>query len=166
MRTFLWLVPLVLAACATDTKGGDDAVDSGGPDAAELRAADLWPDLEGYADWAQHEDWTGVVASEDGSHGPHVSIWMNQLAADAIAAADGGAMPEGAILVKEGYSDAEGTDSNGITVMLKEADWGDDGWFWAKYKAGTDGEVALAGSPTACTGCHSTGQDSVRFVSW
>ena len=74
----------------------------------------------------------GVSASEDGTHGASVQIWMNDLAADAIAAGDGADMPEGAILVKEGYGSEDGA-ANGITVMAKESGWGDDGWFWAKY---------------------------------
>jgi hypothetical protein len=75
-------------------------------------------------------------------------------------------MPEGAILVKEGYKDADGAESKGITVMLKEAGWGDDGWFWTKYPADGSGESVLAGSPNACTDCHEDGQDSVLFTTW
>jgi hypothetical protein len=165
MRIFLFLAPIVFAACGTDTKS-DDSTDSGEENAEQDRADQLWLDLEGYSDWAQHTDWTGVVASEDGTHGAFVSIWMNDIAATAIAAADGADMPQGAIIVKEGYSDAAGAELGGITVMLKESGWGDDGWFWAKYPTDMSGTANLAGSPSGCTGCHTSGQDSVRFTTW
>jgi hypothetical protein len=164
LRILFFLTPLLFAACGDGTKS--DAEETGEIDAAVERAETLWQEMDGYADWAQHSDWTGVAASEDGTHGAFVSIWMNEVAATALAAADGADMPEGAIFVKEGYTDEAGADLKGITVMIKEADWGDDGWFWAKYPTDGSGVASLAGSVSGCNGCHSTGQDSVRFTSW
>ena len=157
------LIPAFVLACATK--------DDTSPDTSELspedeRAAQPWEEMSGYSDWDQHADWTGVVASEDGTHGPFVSIWMNDVASDAIAAADGADLPEGAILVKEGYADEGAESANGITVMVKESGWGDDGWFWAKFAGDGSGDIQLAGSVSGCTGCHSSGQDSVKFVTW
>ena len=160
MRAFVFLC---LLACATDE--GDSG--SGGIISAEDAAAvDVWDEIQGYEEWEQHADWTGIVASEDGTHGDYVSIWMNDIAASAINAGDGGEMPEGAILVKEGYLDAEGTEFKGLTVMKKEAGWGDSGWFWAKYDPENPDPAQLAGEVSACSGCHAGGQDSVLFATW
>ena len=159
------VLPTLLLACGKADNDPDTSADSGAISAEDQRAADLWAELEGYSEWQQHEDWMGVSASEDGTHGAFVQIWMNDLAADAIAAGDGADMPEGAILVKEGYGSEDGA-ANGITVMAKESGWGDDGWFWAKYAGDGSGSVQLAGSVNGCTGCHSGGQDSVLFVTW
>lgn len=164
MRILFFLTPVVFAACGADPQTDDQ--ETGGLDAEAVRAEALWQEMDGYSDWAQHSDWTGIAASEDGTHGAFVSIWMNEVAATALAAADGADMPEGAIFVKEGYTDEAGADLKGITVMIKEADWSDDGWFWAKYPTDGSGVATLAGSVGGCAGCHSTGQDSVRFTSW
>jgi hypothetical protein len=165
MRFLLFLAPIVFTAC-TDANKESRGSDTGEVNAAGVRADALWQSLEGYADWAQHSDWTGIQASDDGTHGAFVSIWMNDLAAGALAAADGADMPEGAIFVKEGYQDADGAEIKGLTVMLKEAGWGDDGWFWAKYPTDGSGVATVAGDASSCSSCHSSGQDSVRFTSW
>ena len=165
MRTTVCLL-IPLLGCSGGKTTDDTSTDSGGMSAEDQRATDLWSELSGYESWDQLEEWTGIVASDDGTHGAFVSIWMNNLAAETIAAGGGTDMPAGAILVKEGYSDAEGAESKGITVMVKESGWGDDGWFWAKYPADDSGVAVLAGSVNGCTGCHSSGQDSVRFASW
>ena len=154
---------LALLACGSDNeKSGSDSVISD----EDARAIDLWDELSGYETWEQHSDWTGMVLSEDGTHGDYVSIWMNDAAAAAIDSGDGGDLPEGSIIVKEGYNDEAVADMKGLTVMLKEEGWGDDGWFWAKYPTDGSGIATIAGTSSGCTGCHSTGQDSVRFTSW
>lgn len=158
-----WSVLVLLMACGSNSA---DTGEGDGPSAEETRAVELWTELEGYETWEQHADWTGVVASEDGTHGDYVSIWMNDTAAAAINAGKGGELPEGAILVKEGYNDAEGTDLKGFTVGIKEAGWGDDGWFWAKYDLDNPEPAQVAGSGNACSDCHAGGQDGVLFVSW
>ena len=165
MRTTVCLL-IPLLGCSGGKSTDDTSPDTAGVSPEDQRATELWEELTGYESWDQLEDWTGIVASDDGTHGAFVSIWMNSQAADTIAAGDGSEMPSGAILVKEGYSDAEGAESKGITVMVKESGWGDDGWFWAKYPADGSGVAVLAGSVNGCTGCHSAGQDSVMFATW
>ena len=75
-------------------------------------------------------------------------------------------MPEGAIIVKEGYDDVDGTIVTGVTVMSRESGWGDSGWFWAKYDPADPEPAQYAGEVSGCTGCHSAGQDSVMFTTW
>ena len=156
------VICLVILACGADKADSGSSIISD----EDSRAIGLWSDLEGYDTWEQHADWTGVVASEDGTHGDYVSIWMNDSAAATINAGAGEDMPEGAIIVKEGYSDEAGAEIGGLTVMLKEEGWGDDGWFWAKFAADGSGDVELAGSVSACAGCHASGQDGVLFTAW
>ena len=158
---------LALLACGSDNeKSGSDSVISD----EDARAIDLWDELSGYETWEQHSDWTGMVLSEDGTHGDYVSIWMNDAAAAAIDSGDGGDLPEGSIIVKEGYNDVPGggvgDELKGLTVMLKEEGWGDDGWFWAKFDTDRGGGVQLAGAVAACANCHAGGQDAVLFTTW
>ncbi len=148
----------LLAAC------GDKDADSGdslsGED-AQL-AEDLWTAMSGYSGWSQLESWTGVVASADGTHGPYVQIWANDLAYDALVA--GTAVPDGGLVVKEGYDDEAGTALRGISAMQKitgyDADSGD--WFWAMYDA-SSGAASQAGSVSGCYGCHSAYDDYTAF---
>ncbi|RME20870.1 MAG: hypothetical protein D6798_19450 [Deltaproteobacteria bacterium] len=157
----LALIPL-LAACGD--KGGDDT--GGAVDADLATAQDIWSEIAGYDSWNQTADWTGIQESADGTHGSHVQIWLNDLAYDTIEAGAGGDMPDGAILVKEGYSDSSGASLNAITAMKKisgfDSEHGD--WFWVNYSE--DGTVNMYGSESACYGCHESGQDYVRFTTW
>ncbi len=157
MMTMVMVSGLLLAACGE--KEGDSGSDAGTDDAQI--ADDLWSSMSGYSSWSQLESWSGVVASTDGTHGAYVQIWANDLAYDALVA--GTAVPDGGIVVKEGYNDEAGTDLNGITAMQKitgyDADNGD--WFWAMYD--TAGAASVTGAASGCYGCHSAYDDYTAF---
>jgi hypothetical protein len=157
MLTAVMMGGLLLAAC--DEKGSDSGLESGSDDAAI--ADDLWSSMSGYSSWSQLESWSGVVASTDGTHGAYVQIWANDLAYEALVA--GTAVPDGGIVVKEGYSDETGADLTGVTAMQKitgyDADSGD--WFWAKYD--TAGAASVTGAASGCYGCHSVYDDYTAF---
>ena len=125
-------------------------------------ASDLWTEIESMEGWSQYDGWEGIVPSSS-VHGDFVQIWLNDEALTAISA--GESIPDGAILLKETYNDAEGADLNDITVMKKVDGYNPDGsdWYWAQYLE--DGTVQTSGSPDMCTGCHSSGEDYVRFTS-
>ncbi len=165
LRCLPWFL---FCACASmdASKGGGDTAISAGAAIDEGLALDLWTELSGYEGWAQHEDWTGVVPSEDGTHGTHVQIWFNDSAGAPLNGEGSAPMPDGAILVKEGYDNADGSPVNGVTAMKKidgyDPDNGD--WFWASYEP--DGAIKTSGSVAFCIGCHAPGQDGVRFVTW
>lgn len=150
---------LTLACGDKDGDTGDSDANVSADDAATADA--LWTEIAGYDGWIQDEAWTGVLPSDDGTHGSHVQIWFNAQAADSFAAGGDG-MIEGSILVKEGYSSASESDLSAITVMKKS----DGDWFWARYDG--DGTVSTAGEAAAgsCGGCHAAGKDSIRFISW
>ncbi|MCB9780912.1 MAG: cytochrome P460 family protein [Alphaproteobacteria bacterium] len=147
-----------------DTGVGDDGDSKDDANLATAQA--LWTEIDGYEGWSQTADWIGIQPSVDGTHGDYVQIWANTTAYGTITGGGGGDMPDGAVLVKEGYDDETGSTLTGITVMKKvdgfDADNGD--WFWAKYQA--DGTIELYGSVSGCSGCHSSGQDYVQFETW
>ena len=155
---------LFILACATGSDGGADTANLSDTGlSAEVQA---WLDeteaaLEGYEDWDQLADWTGIQASES-VHGDYAQIWLSADAIATIDAAAGEDMPVGALIAKQAYNDAEGTDERNLTVMHKvDADYG---WFWASWTA--EGDLADAGQPSSCTGCHASGQDSVMITTW
>ncbi len=64
---------------------------------------------------------------------------------------------EGAVMVKNQYSDDACETLNAITVMRKNAD-ATDGWEWQRVSA--SGDVESSGEASQCSGCHSTMCDS------
>lgn len=149
-----------LGACGS----GKDTADTAGADLDEETQAlvdELKAASSGYDSWNQTADWTGVVATPGGVHGESVQIWWNTEAYDTIMAAAGEDMPDGAIVVKEGYSDDAGGTLNTTTYMWKNE--GD--WFWMGENAA--GAATSAGyGISECADCHASGQDSVRAETW
>jgi hypothetical protein len=137
--------------------GKEGAGDSGADNAA---ADALMAEIDGYTSWQQRDPWVGEQPSLDGTHGATVQIWANDLAIATLDAAAGGDMPDGALIVKEGYTDSG--DTRGIAVMKKEG----GAWVYAAFSA--DGNVQAYGDATesGCGGCHASGQDSVRAWTW
>lgn len=157
-RTMMLMVSALLLAACTSKSDGDSG--ESGEDA--VLADELWSAMSGYEDWGQLEDWTGVVASSDGTHGDHVQIWANEVAVAALSA--GSPVPDGGIIVKAGYDDADGSSLRGLTAMQKIEGYSadSDDWFWAQFDAAS-GAASMAGAPSGCTGCHSAYDDYTAF---
>ena len=155
-RRMVWMFALVGAACGSETKNGDGTTLGTDPMLEELEGL-----IAGYEGWPQVEQ--GVV---DGTtvHGDHIENWPNDVAKAHIDAAAGGDMPDGAVLVKQGYNDAAGTDPKNLTVMWKTG----GEWYWASWNAA--GENVEAGFDVpGCVNCHEAtpgGQDLVFSYSW
>jgi len=157
MRTTTTLVfALTLAACGGSEKNGDTAA-AGGDFADEVAAVE--DAIAGYESWAQPAP--GIVASGNG-HPAFVQNWANTVAVDAIDAGGGGDMPDGAILVKQGYNDEAGTDLGNLTVMWKtEGDW-----FWVAFNPGGSAVVSgyTADVQGPCVGCHEANAEQQDLV--
>ena len=117
----------------------------------------LWKSMQGYQDWAQFEDFEGIVDG-DTVHGDYVKVWVND-----IGAADPAGLPYGTIIVKEGYDDEAGTDLNAITVMHRiegyHPEKGD--WYYVRYAK--DGKASDSGQVGFCIKCHDNVDDYVYF---
>lgn len=147
----MWMI----AALACGTAGGDSGLD----EATQATLDELNTALDGYETWDQVADWEGVQPSES-VHGDYTEVWLNADAFATVSAAAGEDMPDGAILAKQAYNDAEGTDLGNLTAMYKV----EGAWFWASWDSA--GELVDAGDVSSCSGCHSAGQDSVLVTSW
>ena len=130
----------------------------------EKTAENIWQEIQGYSEWGQSIDWTGIKASLDGTHGNFVQIWLNGKALPSFEDSSSSELPYGSICVKEGYSSSDGSTINSITVMKKiegfDSDHGD--WFWASYDS--NGDINKAGSVSSCYNCHTSGTDYIRFT--
>jgi len=132
---------LLLAACASLGTPEDEA-----------HVHDLWERMQGYESWGQVDGWDGVLFSLDGTHGEYVQIWANGVALDDLEN-----LPEGSIVVKEGYSDEAGEELNAITVMERREpgyDPENGDWFWGRFRA--DGTPTHAGRVGFCADCHAS----------
>lgn len=98
------------------------------------------------------------LPADGGPHGSFIDLYVNDVMADAIDSGDSlSAWPEGSLIVKDGWNDADGDDLKFITLMEKRSG---SSWFWAEYEP--DGSVAFAGlDESVCTNCHASGEDSV-----
>ena len=154
-KLFLLLTISLFVGCGNDEGKSED----------EKTAEDIWQEIQGYSNWGQALDWSGVKASLDGTHGNFVQIWLNQEALPSFEDSTSANLPYGSISVKEGYSSSDGTSINTITVMKKiegfDPDHGD--WFWASFDP--NGDVNKAGSISSCYNCHASGTDYIRFKS-
>jgi hypothetical protein len=96
--------------------------------------------------------------SEGGPHGDFVDIYVNDVVEQALASGEAlDAWPEGSIIVKDGWSAAQGGDYEYLAFMERR----EGGWFWGEFRG--NGRLVSAGfDDGTCTGCHATGQDEVR----
>lgn len=138
----------VLAACGAgspalpDTSGS--AVDSYLDEIDYREQWELWP--------GKGELYQGVEP-----HGLLLTTYANEAALKAVNDKSG-AMPEGAMIVKENYMPDGNYDS--ATVMYKVSDYNPDhnDWFFAKY--GSDGTIQAEGRVEGCQACHSSVKDN------
>ena len=111
----------------------------------------------GYQDsW---ELWPGLsekYPSEE-PHGMLLTTYLNRAAYDALDGKEG-AMPDGAIIVKENYTSDGDFAAN--TVMYKSSGYNPDhnDWFWLKVLA--DGTVEKQGMVEGCQTCHGDVRDN------
>jgi hypothetical protein len=137
----------LLAACSEETTS---------PEADAIR--DQLDDADYRRSFARAPGWDMPRQSAAGGpHGAFVDIYVNEVVAEALEA--GAALerwPDGALIVKDGWDDADGETYLFLAFMERRP----EGWFWGEYRG--DGSLVAAGvdDPT-CANCHSAGQDSV-----
>jgi hypothetical protein len=163
-RIFAMATALGLMACAGEEQPPVEdtpaaAVQVTAPDTT---AAALWSHLEStdYASWPM---WPGKGELYAGTepHGMLLTTYVNQMALDAITG-QAGAMPAGAVVVKENYM----PDSTlaAITIMYKSEGYNPEfnDWFWVKRLA--DGTVEASGRVAGCQGCHAQAADNDYLI--
>ncbi len=97
--------------------------------------------------------WPGTTENRASAapHGATVSIWVNEIAYNAIQSRSG-KMPAGAFVIKENFM----TDRTlaALTVMYKSTgfDPANSDWYWLQQRA--DGTAAAEGRVQGCTTCH------------
>lgn len=153
-RAMLWAGLVVLAVgCGdkedTDTAGADTGASGGGGD--DATAEDVWSEISGYTSWGQLKEFSGIQAATS-VHTDHVQVWLNDIALKNANA--GEPLADGAIVVKETYSDAKGSDIKDISILKKIDGYSSTSGdlFFAQYE--TDGSINTSGTPDGCVNCH------------
>lgn len=147
------LVIVGLLACGA---GKGDENEAGISEADLAIADDLWASIQDYASWANPDGWDTTPVLSESHSGAYVVTWVDPT----LEAWDGtGSAPEGAISVKEAFTDETGETLKNYTVMQKIAgyDSAHGDWFWAAFSP--EGEVSMAGQVEGCYGCHEAGTD-------
>ena len=139
----LIVLPTALAACA--------GLSARQP--SEVSAAALWTTLESQDYASTWSTWPGKGKMYPGTE-PHGMLLTTYVNASALTAITGkkGAMPPGAVVVKENYTPQRRLAA--VTVMWKVEGYNPSAgdWFWAKYAPG--GKVLKEGKVAGCINCH------------
>lgn len=124
------------------------------PDAAALYTQITEED--NYKEWELMPG-TGEMDPGNGVHGDMITVYVSD---DAFSAVEDktGAMPNGSIVLKEGYSSDGELQQIVIMQKVDGFDPEHNDWFWAAYSP--DGEVLSEGSLSTCYDCHSQAQDN------
>lgn len=143
-RIALAVLTLNLAACTEDA------------DEPAREVYDLAIAGDAYKDWARFPGASPELQASAQHNGDFVLSYMNDVAEAALSS---GEFPDGSILVKEQYGDAEGTTLNGHTVMWKrdgyDPEHGD--WYWVAFD-GAGGTTAHDGKASYCYNCHAAAE--------
>tara|TARA_Y100000748_G_scaffold302716_1_gene305598 strand:+ start:1713 stop:2189 length:477 start_codon:yes stop_codon:yes gene_type:complete len=130
-------------------------------------ANEIWVEIQGYETWDQNPELLGIQPG-DSPHGEYVQIWINDVAKEFFnAERDDDLLPDGSIIVKEGYSDQNGSNMNKITIMKKINSFDPDNndWFWANYNE--NGSLGgKSGKVSSCYSCHVSGKDYIISRTW
>ncbi len=113
-------------------------------------AAEFWTyitETSPYTEWKSWDDFSGIQPSNS-PHGAFVRVYVN----DNLYKAASTPVPNGSIIVKEGYN--KDKKMSALTVMYKIKDYNSEAgdWYWARFN--TDGKGGPEGKVAMCIGCH------------
>ncbi len=142
---FLFVFTLLIS----DSISADEPLDKEG----KMNAQALWRYMTVENPYQNNPTWPGKEGFYESTMPPGniLKLFVNDIALDTIVNKKG-TFPEGALLIKENYTDDKKLFL--ITVMYKAKGFNPAGhdWYWVKYKP--DGEARLEGKVDACIDCH------------
>jgi hypothetical protein len=159
-----WIVVVVglgAGACTADEDPRIEPVedivqqpDEAGPAAPDTTAEALWAHLQDadYRSWPLFPGRDELYSGTE-PHGMLLTTYVNRIAHEALTNG-AGALPAGAILVKENYMPDSTFDASTVMHKVPGYDTQNGDWFWAKYDA--NGVAAEAGRAPMCQQCHAS----------
>ena len=123
-----------------------------GADDGEARALLARVQSQNYRSWPRAPGWE--TRSPSSAHTQTSDIFTNDTLAASLATDPGHeSVPEGSLIVKDGYN----ADHLALIAIMQKRS---SGWYWAEYSA--SGEPSAFGQPPVCTNCHQLGTDFIR----
>jgi hypothetical protein len=135
--------------------------------AAVSHEKEMLPKPEGkgfieYLNKAKYQEWAlfpgkGKLYEGRHPHGAYLTTYVNDKALKALQER-AGALPDGAIIVKENYTPEKKLAA--VTAMYRVKGYNPEAgdWFWIKYAP--DGKIEAEGKVAMCIGCHARAQGS------
>ena len=121
-------------------------------DDSEARALLASVQSQNYRAWSHAPGWEARSPSH--AHTQSSDIFDNDTLSAALAADPTHAnVPEGSIIVKDGYN----ADHLALIAIMQKRS---SGWYWAEYSA--SGDPSFFGEPSVCINCHRLGTDFIR----
>lgn len=118
-----------------------------------IDARELWKLITVESPYQSYPSWPGKEGFYDSTMPPGnmLKLYVNDIALETIQYKKG-VFPDGALLIKENYTDDKKLFL--ITVMHKVKGFNPPGhdWYWIKYRP--DGEARLEGKADPCINCH------------
>lgn len=164
----LIILCILLAQCKQDTPEPDNT--AGGTEAiTDQELYDRSIVTAGYNYYKDNDDI--IESSPESAHRAFFRVRFNSTASAALTSngmlPEGETFPEGSLIVKELHRMQDGSDMEGIAVMIKRPDDPNaaaNGWVWAEYFSGASDGFLVSTKGASCTGCHSTdSRDMVRL---
>ena len=87
------MIIMFLASCENEAEKSQD----------EKTAESIWQEIDGYESWPQVSEWSGVMASIDGTHGSFVQIWINDVAMPSFQDSISSELPFASLLVNKAF---------------------------------------------------------------
>ncbi len=140
----------------TSDETADEEMDTQIPEPDSAAIFSEITDVDSYSEWSI---WPGKEAMEEGTgvHGEYVTVYVSD---NALPAAETGeeTMPDGTMVVKEGFNGDE--ELTGIYLMYKVEGYDPENndWFWAAYSP--EGNINAEGKVDGCINCHEREQDA------
>lgn len=119
----------------------------------QITAESLWTRITKEDDYKKYSFWPDHKGMQPGRapHGPFHKIFINDVILSSIPMTNK-IVPEGGMIVKEGYDADQELSRISVMVKVKDYDSNDNNWFWAQYYP--DGKVESSGKTPVCIACH------------
>ncbi|NPE31300.1 hypothetical protein HNV12_25760 [Methanococcoides sp. SA1] len=144
--------------CTGYDSGDQEPVPENGGE-AQPNAADLYEQITQEDNYKEWDIWPGLVELNEskGVHGELITIYVSDNAFTAIEDNED-VMPDGSIILKEGYNLDEELTRVLVMYKVNGYDPENNDWFWAVYSP--QGEVTTEGKVAGCIDCHSAKEDN------
>jgi len=158
-KTMIVLAILLSLSFVIGCSGYGNGDENAREDTASVTGADVYNMITEDSDYRQWDLWPGAgeFYESSGAHGELLTTYVTEDAKIAIENREG-VLPEGSIVVKEGYTSDRQLSNIVVMYKVEGYDPEHNDWFWASYSP--EGEVLAEGQVDGCINCHNSAKDN------